>query len=46
MIEHKMDVVMQISDRLAVMNFGRVIAEGRPEDVARDPEVRRAYLGT
>ncbi len=46
MIEHKMSVVMSISHRLIVMNFGEVIAEGEPEDVARNPEVRKAYFGT
>jgi branched-chain amino acid transport system ATP-binding protein len=45
MIEHKMDVVMRISDRLSVMHFGSIIAEGAPEEVARDPGVRKAYLG-
>jgi len=46
MIEHKMDVVMRISDRLSVMHFGSIIAEGTPEEVARDPGVRKAYLGS
>lgn len=46
MIEHKMDVVMRISDRLVVMNRGRVIADGTPDTVARDAEVKAAYFGT
>jgi branched-chain amino acid transport system ATP-binding protein len=46
MIEHKMDVVMGVSDRVSVMHFGSMIAEGTPEEVARDPEVRKAYLGS
>jgi branched-chain amino acid transport system ATP-binding protein len=36
---------MNISDRIAVLNFGRKIAEGSPEEVADNPEVRRVYLG-
>ncbi len=43
--EHDMDVVFNISDRIVVMQQGRVIAEGRPEEVRAHPEVRKAYLG-
>ena len=46
MIEHKMDVVMEISDRLVVMNRGRVIADGTPAIVAADEAVKAAYFGT
>jgi branched-chain amino acid transport system ATP-binding protein len=46
MIEHKIDVVMEISDRLVVMNRGRVIADGRPAVVAADAAVKAAYFGT
>jgi branched-chain amino acid transport system ATP-binding protein len=46
MIEHKMNVVMSISDRVTVMNFGEVIADGPPAAVAADPAVKRAYFGT
>jgi len=45
MIEHDMGVVMDISHRVMVLDFGRKIAEGRPEQVLADPQVRRAYLG-
>jgi branched-chain amino acid transport system ATP-binding protein len=46
MIEHKMNVVMTISDRITVMNFGEVIAEGTPNEVAANEAVKRAYFGT
>ncbi len=45
LIEHDMNVIMDISDHVAVINFGRKIAEGTPEAVADHPEVIRAYLG-
>jgi branched-chain amino acid transport system ATP-binding protein len=45
MIEHKMDVVMTISHRIVVMNFGAVIADGPPAEVARDAVVKKAYFG-
>jgi branched-chain amino acid transport system ATP-binding protein len=45
LVEHKMDVIMTISDRISVMHFGRVIAEGTPAEIQRNAEVRRAYLG-
>jgi branched-chain amino acid transport system ATP-binding protein len=45
MIEHDMNVVMNLSQRVAVLDFGRLIAEGSPDEVAKDPEVQRAYLG-
>ena len=41
-----MPMVMGISDHVVAMNFGRKIAEGRPDEVRRDPEVVAAYLGT
>ena len=45
LIEHKMDIIMSVSDRITVMHFGSLIAEGTPAEIQRNPEVRRAYLG-
>ena len=45
LIEHDMSVVMGISDRIVVLDYGRMIAEGSPEQVRNNPDVIRAYLG-
>jgi ABC-type branched-subunit amino acid transport system ATPase component len=46
LIEHHMELVMNVTDRVAVLNFGQKIAEGTPVAVQADPLVREAYLGT
>jgi branched-chain amino acid transport system ATP-binding protein len=45
LVEHHMEMVMRISDNIVVLNFGNKIAEGCPEDISRNPDVIRAYLG-
>jgi branched-chain amino acid transport system ATP-binding protein len=46
LIEHDMGVVMDISDRVVVLDYGRMIGDGTPDDVRSNPDVISAYLGT
>ena len=46
LIEHHMELVMAVTDRVAVLNFGQKIAEGRPAEIQANAQVREAYLGT
>jgi branched-chain amino acid transport system ATP-binding protein len=45
LIEHDMRVVMDLSDHVVVLDYGRVVGDGTPDEVRQDPEVQRAYLG-
>ncbi len=46
LIEHNMPVVMRLADRITVLNFGKILAEGAPDDIRANAEVQAAYLGT
>ena len=46
LVEHDMQAVMGLCDRITVLNFGRLLAEGAPHEIQNHPEVIEAYLGT
>ncbi len=45
LVEHDMDMVMSVSDKISVLQYGSIIAEGKPEEIKNNPQVREAYLG-
>ena len=45
LVEHNMHVVMRFSDRISVLHQGRILAEGKPDEIRSNDEVQRAYLG-
>jgi branched-chain amino acid transport system ATP-binding protein len=45
LVEHKMKVVMEVSDKITVLHYGKLLAQGGPDDIRENEEVRRVYLG-
>jgi branched-chain amino acid transport system ATP-binding protein len=45
LVEHKMKVVMEVSDRITVLHYGTLLAQGTPDEIRNNEEVRRVYLG-
>jgi ABC-type branched-subunit amino acid transport system ATPase component len=46
MVDHDMELVLDVCDRIIVLDLGRVIAQGSPAEIRTNPDVVRAYLGT
>ena len=46
LVEHNLDLVLDLCARIAVLDFGRIIADGPPDQVRNDPAVQAAYIGT
>jgi branched-chain amino acid transport system ATP-binding protein len=45
LVEHKMKVIMEVSDKITVLHYGKLLAQGGPDDIRENEEVRRVYLG-
>ena len=45
MVEHKMKVVMEVSNKITVLHYGRILAQGKPDEIRNNEEVRKVYLG-